>query len=109
MMENKRNCADCQNQHPDEFRVCSQHNSIVEHDMTLSKDLGKVSQRLAVVEENTKLLPDMAKALEDISTDWTRKKSFVSGMVFVVSGLMYCVYNFGGYIWTVAKSKLGGM
>ncbi|MCC5467583.1 hypothetical protein [Pelosinus baikalensis] len=71
-----------------ENEVCLLHGEISRELSTLNKDIGKVSERVVKVEENTKLIPDIAKSIEELKNEKNRAMGFIAGVSFVVSGIV---------------------
>lgn len=76
--------------------VCGLHGQVQCEMSGLNKDIGKVAERLGKVEENTKQIPQMALDLQALKEQRAMSKSFIAGMMFVVSavtGLMGVAFN----------------
>ena len=101
-------------------QVCSQHASIVaaqnkasESYLSLSKDIGKVSERTARVEEHVKEIPalitavgKMSDSVTSLNESKTHSKAFVGGVVATISVIVLGAYYLGSIaqnLWTVLK------
>lgn len=67
--------------------VCGLHGQVQCEMSGLNKDIGKVAERLGKVEENTKQIPQMALDLQALKEQRAMSKSFIAGMMFVVSAV----------------------
>lgn len=67
--------------------VCGLHGDLQKEVGALNKDIGKVAERLARVEQNTGQIPQMALDLQALKEQRAVSKSFIAGMMFVVSAI----------------------
>lgn len=67
--------------------VCGLHGQVQRDISGISKDVGRVAERLGRVEENTKQIPQMAIDLQTLKEQRAVSKSFIAGMMFVVSAV----------------------
>lgn len=77
--------------------VCVLHGDLSREISMLNKDLGKVSERVGRVEENTKCLPDMQKDIKEIKEQKIKTLGFIAGVSFTVSA----IFSFA--TWLIAK------
>ena len=67
--------------------VCGLHGDLQREVSGLNKDIGKVAERMARVEQNTNQIPQMASDLQSLKEQRAVSKSFIAGMMFVVSAI----------------------
>lgn len=67
--------------------VCGLHGGMQCEMSGLNKDIGKVAERLGKVEANTAGLPQMALDIQALKEQRAVSKSFIAGMMFVVSAI----------------------
>lgn len=67
--------------------VCGLHGQLQAETGRLNKDIGKLAERVGKVEENTKHIPQMALDLQALKEQRAVSKSFIAGMLFVVSAI----------------------
>ncbi|MBP2639331.1 MAG: hypothetical protein H6Q66_282 [Firmicutes bacterium] len=78
--------------------VCILHTDISRGMTDLNKDVGKLSERLGRVEENTKDIPAILTAIEEIRNQRANSAGFIAGVAFAVSLLVSGV-GFSLTIW----------
>lgn len=67
--------------------VCGLHGQLQAETGCLNKDIGKLAERVGKVEENTKHIPQIALDLQALKEQRAVSKSFIAGMLFVVSAI----------------------
>lgn len=67
--------------------VCGLHGGMQCEMSGLNRDIGKVAERLGKVEANTAGLPQMALDIQTLKEQRAVSKSFIAGMMFVVSAI----------------------
>lgn len=70
-----------------ETEVCGLHGQLQAETGCLNKDIGKLAERMGKVEEHTKQIPKMAEDLQALKEQRAVSKSFLAGMMFVVSAI----------------------
>ncbi len=81
-----------------EKEICILHGEISREIAGQNKDIGKVSERLGRVEENTKCVPDILETLKAIALQRAHSTGFVAGISIVVSGIISLI-GVGASIW----------
>jgi hypothetical protein len=74
-----------------ENEVCILHGELSREVSQQNKDIGKVSERLGRVEENTKCLPEILETLKALNTQKATSAGFIAGVAFIISGIMSAV------------------